>query len=487
MNQQQLEAYAHTIGALHDKFKPHSGQIKVGRALFNDDIRKIFVGCGRKWGKTEIIMYILYRWASMFPGSVCYYFAPFRKQARKIIWENQRIQNFLSSDAKEKLLAKRKDGTFDMNGDNMAIRLKNDSLIVLDGSDNYEAHRGTEPHICVYEEMKDFRPEFHIAMEPNLAVYNSPLIIIGTPPDRDCQYTELWNDWSKRDDAFCISEPSWNNPHIDKAWLESKKEELIGRGEWDVWEREYGARYVKGGANKIFPMIKESFLQPHKKVMREVQRDIKRMKKYWWADPAGASVFAVNFVFINPYNKKVYLLDEIYEARQSHMTVKYVGGEALKKRNELWTPRDEWDWTEGYDEAATWFANEMRDNFGIQMIPSQKHAKSKEEGLSLIKDIMRYGLLTVSDRCEKTFWELDNYMKDGKTGKIPKENDHTIDNIRYILVEEMYDLTEYPLPKKESEREDFRGAKISDDFPQLDDFGRMNEDIMINDVLKDAW
>ena len=457
----ELGQYANVIDILHTgKWQPHAGQIKAGRALFQDNKKTVFIQCGRKWGKTELIMYFLYRWALSNPNASCYYISPFQKQSKEIIWANNRIQNFIP----EKHIA-------DTNKTEMRITLHNKSFIKLDGSDNFEAYRGVEPDMVVFEEFKDFRPEFYTAMEPNLAVKNAPLIIIGTPPKQECQFTQLAAECRNDPTKFFIEESSYSNPHISRAWLDKKKDELIARGEWDVWEREYMGRYVKGGADKIFPMIKDSMIKPHHGVIHETRKDIKRLWKCIMADPAGASTFGVLFVGIHPNTRRVYLLDEIYETKQALMTVDNIGKQLIEKRNEIWYPRDDDDWHYGYDEAATWWANEMRDRFDINFMPTRKAYRKKEEGLSLIKDIMLHDLLTISDRCQKTFWELDNYMKD-KHGKIPKENDHQIDNIRYTLDAYMYDLNQ-TIPEEEKVLEPFEKRTLSSDFDDVDNFGRI--------------
>lgn len=456
--------YQEVIDSLHSKWIPHSGQVKAGRALFNDQKKTIFIQCGRKWGKTELIMYFLYRWALTHPGSSCYYISPFQKQSKEIVWANNRLQRFVD----RRFIAA-------INNTEMRITLRNGSFIKCDGSDNFEAYRGIEPHMVVFEEFKDFRPEFYTAMDPNLAVHNAPLIIIGTPPIMDCQFTEIALECQRSEDKFFIEEPTESNPHISKDWLKKKRAELIARGEEDVWEREYMGRYVKGGANKIFPMLSDKIVVQHEALMRKIRPDMKKLWKVAMCDPAGASVFGVLFAGINPYTKTVYLLDEIYETKQSEMTVDSVGSRLIAKRNALWHPRNEDDWYYGHDEAAAWWANELRDRFEINSMPTTKAQHKKEDGLSLIKDIILYGKLVMSDRCKKTFWEMDNYIKDDK-GKIPKVNDHQIDNLRYILGAYLYDLSDVSEVPAHEAGDDFRGAKISDDFPELDDFGRMDND-----------
>ena len=446
-----LHIYAEIITKLTEKWTPHQGQINVGQFFFRDEIKSIFVQCGRKWGKTELALYLLWRVAWQYPGSPCYFIAPFQKQAKEIVWADPRIKNF---GPREWLL----DGSSGINNTEMRLNFKNGSFIKVDGSDNYEAYRGPRFKICVYEEYKDHRPEFRRAMRPNAAVLDGLEIFIGSPPDRECDYTIVAEDHRTDPDKAFYHAPTTENPHISKDWLEKEKRDLYARGEGDVWEREYEARFVKGGASKIFPMIGKEIIRPHAEIMQSLFRDRKKLQWAWFADPAAASCFAVLFIAVNPYTKQIYALDEIYETDQGKMSVKQIGKEIIAKRNELYDDR-EWD-IEGYDEAETWFRNEWIDNFpdegGLQ--PSHKALNDKDSGLSLIKDILLAGKLTMSDRCKKTFWEMDNYFKD-KNGKIPKSNDHIIDNARYLLASLGYELNtkqEYI----ESKDEDFRGESL---------------------------
>lgn len=464
--------YTEMVDLLHKEWIPHEGQITVGEAYFIHQFHSIFVQCGRKWGKTELAMYFLWRIAKTFPGVPCYYIAPLQNQAREIVWADPRVKNF---GPREWLLP----GSTGINETEMRLRLTNNSFIKIDGSDNFNKYRGPKYKICVFEEFKDHKPEFRKAMTPNASVLQGLDLYIGSPPDVDCDYTSLAEEHRTDKEKFFYRAPTWQNPHISKIWLKKEKASLYRRGEGDVWEREYAARFVKGGASSIFPMLTESNVKPHAEVMREVYRDRRKLHWYIWNDPAGASCFAVLFVAINPYTKKVYILDEIYEKEQSEMTVKRIGRRELDKRNGLYDNPELW--LIGYDEAETWFANEWVDNFpdedGLQ--PSHKAANEKTVGLSLIKDILLADLMVISDRCKKFYWEMSNYVKD-KNGRIPKKNDHLIDDLRYILAAEGYTLSkeEEIIPEKDP---DWRGARIEDDFPSLressfagDDWGEYN-------------
>ncbi len=443
------------IEGLHAHWEPHNGQTRVLKSLFKDGIKEMFIQAGRNWGKTELMCYCLWRYAASYPGSENYYFSPFQRQSREILWASQRLQKF----GPETWIEGKP------NDSEMRVRFKNGSFIKVDGSDNVESYRGVKPRgLSVFDEFKDFRPEFYEAYDPNRAAHDSPLLIIGTPPHRECQFLDVAEDHKNNPAKRFFKAPTSENPHISKEWLEKKKCELITRGEEDVWQREYLAEYVPGGVSKIFPMLTKDIVKPHNEVLKSLYRDRRKLEYYIVADPAAASVFAVLFVAINPYSKQVYALSELYETDQARMSTRVIG-KTIQEEAESMFP--DADWTRVYDEAESWWSNEMLDAFNEGWMPTHKAAHDKEGGLSLIKDVLNAGRLTISDKCEKLFWEADNYYKD-KKGKIPKANDHLLDCLRYTLAATHYSLnqeTEYI----ESKDERFRGAKIEDDFPELRD------------------
>jgi len=386
----------------------------------------------------------------MNPGSQNYYFAPYMKQAREIVWAPRILQNFGP-----------REWTLDHNDSQMRIPFKNGSFIKADGSDNVNAYRGIKPKgLIIFDEFKDFRPEFFEAFDPNRAAFNAPLIIIGTPPGRESQFTRVRDAYKADPMKRYFHGPTAQNPHISKEWLQKKKEELEARGEADVWQREYEAIDTPHAQTKLFPMLGKEHVLPHDQVLHRLKKDRKRLEWILWADPAAASTFAVLFAAHNPYTKELYLLDEIYETEQSNLTVNQIGPRIAQKRDSI---EDTHEWRQGYDEAATWFANEMLDNFSEHYEPSSKAANSKEVGLSLIKDMLLQNKLIISDRCVKTFWEMDNYYKDG-TGKIPKVFDHEIDNLRYILSALFYSLPEQERPPELTAS---NRTKLTDDYPNL--------------------
>jgi hypothetical protein len=377
------------------------------------------------------------------------------KQSREILWATKRLQKFVGGEFIDLI-----------NNTEMRISLVNGSFIKLDGSDNVESYRGVKPQgLSVFDEFKDFRPEFYEAYEPNRAAHNSPLIIIGTPPDRECQFLTVAEEFKLKKTYFHA--PTHANPYIDKKWLADKEEELKARKEEDVWQREYLANYVPGGVSKIFPMLTRGMVIPHDVVIKRISRDLRKLEWVLACDPAAATTFAVIFIAINPYDKKVYILDEIYESDQQRMTVDQIGHRIMTMSEEL-NPHT--DWLMIYDEAEKWWQAEYHARFDEPMMPTNKAAHKKDYGLTLIKDALMQKKLVISDRCVKLFWEMDNYFKD-KLGKIPKSNDHLIDCVRYALTGGNYMLNESK-EYRELDDEKFRSARISDDFPGLDDMGQ---------------
>lgn len=464
-------AYLDIIDALHENWKPHSGQLDVGKAIFNDqNIKTVFLQCGRKWGKSEFIIYCLWRHALMNPGSSCYYFSPFMKQSREIVWSERRLQNF----GPRKYIAK-------IDNNDLRITFTNGSFIKVDGSDNYEAYRGIQPSCAVYDEFKDFHPQFHEGMAPNLAVKRAPLLLIGTPPrvdDRNyIQYIQLSDECKQRSDSLWVCKPTHENPIISKEWLESEKKKHFDRGEPDIWYREYEARLVAGGKRSIFPMLdRNKHVEKHAKIVHEIRNDIKNLEWYVVLDPGTTTCFAALYVALNPYSKKIYVMDCIYETSQAQTSIRNIYPRILETTQELYPQSDIMDdWFRGIDEAAAWANNEFLNEFGTYFTPTSKSKHKKEDGISLMKDIMLNDGLIISDKCEPLLFEMENYVTDD-FGKFPKKNDHLIDCFRYFLGQANYNSNEAFAAKRKVYQTEMVKAKNDTDFFDRKDWTQQYEE-----------
>lgn len=455
--------YTKIITILNNLWKPHAGQVPIGKALFNDGMKRIFVQCGRKFGKSEIAFYCLLRWALTKSEQECYFIGPKKKQTRRIAWK--RLKRFVSKLPKEYIDR--------ISESELEIHFTNGSTIYVDGSDDPESDRGFEVDFLVYEEFKDFKPDYHIGMEPNLAIVDAPLLIIGTPPDHECQYTEMAEECKVNESGtdFWISRKSETNPHVSAEFLTRKRKQLEDKGELDVWMREYEGVFVKGGSGAIFPMLKEhEHVMDHDLMYREfIRKDVSKLEWYCFTDPGTTTAFAGLIAAYNPYSKHMYLLDEVYETQTINTSVSIVWPKLERKMlnlNPSELPKGE-GWYRGYDEAAAWFMNEMYDQFGTSFSPTRKRDSNKEDGISLIKDMLLQGKVTISSRCKHLFKEMESYVKD-KNGKIPKKNDHLIDCLRYVLWASGYSIAAVKEPEKEKSTR--RGFRFSDDPFLIEDF-----------------
>lgn len=453
-----IRSLSDVLASLHARWQPHEGQKPVGRALFHDQILDLFIEAGRNWGKTEFVSYVLWRWAISHPGSENYYFAPFMKQAREILWSSRRMQSFGPSDWLH--------GS--PNDSQMRMQFQNGSFIKLDGSDNVEAYRGVKPKgITIFDEFKDFRPEFYEAYDPNRAAHDAPLIIIGTPPESDGQFTEVADFFKKHTKKRYFWAPSEQNPYLSREWLKAKKEELYARSEGDVWEREYMARRVRGGKRSIFPMLsRELHCKPRHHLLQELRHDLFSLEWFTAVDPGTVSTFAMLVLAINPYTRQVYVFDELYEQSIAHTSTSKIMP-SLMEKEDLCFPCEPWQkdrrescFLRTCDEAAAWFMSEALDRYQVSFQPTQKALNKKESGLSLIKDLLLHEKITIASECVHLFSEMENYVRDDQ-GRIPKINDHLIDCLRYALGAAHYSAVEKKAPEDQLARLDPRLRRLA--------------------------
>lgn len=429
----------------------HDDQIEQLKPLYEEnEINSMFISCGRKWGKTELVGYILWRHALLNPGSACYYVGPEAVHARKILWDTRRIQRFLGKDT-DKYLDKSQ-GRTGVKEQEMKILLRNGSFIQVVGSDNYQVANGLTPHIAVYDEFKAFNHRWHTEFAPNRAAKAAPLVIIGTKPrpgnkNMD-QYNEILEYAIKNPKEWYVAErTTWDNPinHLpaQKQVIEQEINQLIARGEEDVVQLEYYSRVIHGGKRSIFPMFRpDKHVFPHDELVNEIKKDRKRLEWYLIADPGTVTCFGALLVALNPYNKQVYILDEIYEKEQAATSTRRIYPRMESKAFNLY-PRSDIndDWYKCADEAAAWFMNEVMDQYHAYFAPTSKVHNKKEDGLSLIKDQLIHEVVKISDRCVNLKWEMENYALDDK-GNIPKRHDHLIDCFRYFNGASNYNMHE---------------------------------------------
>jgi hypothetical protein len=464
------------------EFYPAEGQKTIGKAILSGKYRLVFVQLGRQTGKTELVNGVTWYKGLLSPRSGMYYFCPKQKQAKEVVWSKNRIQTMNAATALDleklddfmgyaKKYVKGKP-----NNQEMRLTWVNDSFIKIDGSDNYDEYRGITPDLVIFDEYREFRPGAYDAFKASTTTKKATIVIISTPPPGKGFYTDLM-EYAKNPenkDAIFFQAPTWMNPYQDLDELASIREQYRQKGEMDVWLREYCAEFVVGGSRSIFPMLRGDEQVSHVQAMADAAR---ADDFYCIVDPGSAakgSAFAVLFATVNPYTKRIVLMDELYLTAEGEKTVGFAEEKIREKLAELAPHLSKHDWQFYYDEAATWFKNEMVER-GYAFNPTNKKAKSKDDGLSTIKDALIAKKVTWSARMKNLMWEMTNYVKDDK-GCIPKKDDHLIDAFRYLIQVSHYHIRYHASEPEAKYKSDGRPRWVTPD----QDFADARHDYLLD-------
>lgn len=450
----QIDNYAAILRALNSRWTPHAGQVPIGKAVFGEGVRKVFLSCGRQFGKTEFAIYSILRYAATNPDSMCLYVGPKQKQVEDITW--QRFMRMLPPELKANALI-----------GNREIHFPNGAVIYVRGSNEPDALRGITPQFVVYEEFKDFNPRFHDDIcGPAIEARNAKLLIIGTPPEEYTFFVRIWEEFKTEDQSEyrCFEGATLDNPHNNRKNVLKEIAKLRIRGEEAKIQREYYGRFVRGGAGSVFPMFSpEKHVRAHELIMKHsIEKDRADFEWHLMADPGTTTVFGALIIAIHPYTKHVYVLDEIYERDQAYTGTMDIWPLMQEKCYDLYPGSDLesfYDWEKGYDEAAAWFANEMMRNFGISFEKTEKALNKPTAGFSIIKALLNLESITISDRCENLIREIQGLYVDER-GKVNRScEDHLVDCLRYTLHAAKYDINETVPP---SHRPNLEGRKLKD-------------------------
>jgi PBSX family phage terminase large subunit len=420
-----LGSYAAALKALHDRWKPHKGQLAPGRALFSEGVRRIFLRFARQSGKSQFLAYSCVRWALTNPGSRVAIISPFLKQTRAIFMHSRLVEAMIPPEFLEAI--HQTDGRF---------LFKNGSVIELYGADNGEAIRGLTFDLVVIDEVKDIPMKFiDNVVTATLLVKRAPMILSGTPPDiPDHPYWTLVKQAQEDPNWRHYHLTSYDNPYVPKDDLDAERARYAARDESDVFVREFMAEFVPGSKRAIFGMLNDKdHVRPFQELFVQIAKRPDNWSYYVAMDPGTASVFAGLLVAINHYRGLVFVMNEVYATNQRETSIGQFWPKVREAMREVWEPEgsDE-PWTVVVDEAATWARSEMMDQFEQPSWPTDKAQNKKMDGISLIKDLLNRKSLYISDRCKDLLREMKSYVTNDQ-GMPLKRGDHAIDALRYAL------------------------------------------------------
>lgn len=224
--------------------------------------RFIIVRAGRKFGKTTIAETKSIKWCSL-PDDAVWFIGPTYKQVKRIAWKE-----FKRLIPREALLKK-------PNETELTFNFKNNTDLILMGSDDEDSLRGPAPRGTVLEEAASMNPEvWYEAVFPNLAPKKAPALFIGTPKGLNWFY-DLWcqaernpQDWGLF--HFTI----YDNPHISLEEIEMHRRNCPNEA---IWRQEYMAEF-ESDAGRVFIFNPDDVFVP----LSEPERDQRCYRAVDW-------------------------------------------------------------------------------------------------------------------------------------------------------------------------------------------------------------
>ncbi len=177
-----------------DLFKARDYQLPFCRAFDNQEFKKYFICWPRRSGKDVCSFNLVVR-AALRKVGVYYYVFPTYSQGKKVIYDSitNEGKRFMDYIPKELVV-----GT---NSQELKIKLANDSLIQIVGSDNIDSLMGTNPQGIVFSEYALQSPQAYALLRPILAANNGWCVMESTPRGKN-HFWELYNIATHSKDWF---------------------------------------------------------------------------------------------------------------------------------------------------------------------------------------------------------------------------------------------------------------------------------------------
>lgn len=236
--------------------KAHPGQEKILNVL-DEGTRWVLIRCGRKFGKTKLLIAWLVEMAIK-TGLVCPYIAPNKVQAKNITWDDH-IQKLLWH-------FKEIGVPYKTNEVELSVELPR-GKIQLFGVENADALRGISNWGAVaLDEYDDWEHDiWPLIIRPNLAPHLAPAIVAGTPKG----YKNLYR---LEDEGIfkCFHFTSHDNPTLDPEELKAMEKEYRSFGEsyyrqeiLAQYERPFGTVYDEWPSDNFKELKYDAFLPLH--------------------------------------------------------------------------------------------------------------------------------------------------------------------------------------------------------------------------------
>lgn len=215
----------------------HAKQLEV----FAHKARFKVVVAGRRWGKTALAKETIKVRAARKKKQRIWYIAPTYRMAKGILWEDL-LESIPKSWVKK------------VNHSSLSIKLINNSLIELKGSDRPDDLRGVGLHYVILDEFQEMHPDVWIkVIRPTLSSTGGEALIIGTPKQFRGLYP-LWKLGQVHKQRGYGQWYSWQfptalSPFIPRAEIEQARRDMDPKS----FEAEYMAQFVNVAGRVYYP------------------------------------------------------------------------------------------------------------------------------------------------------------------------------------------------------------------------------------------
>lgn len=332
------------------------------------------------------------------------YYAPTRDDAREIMWNMlaKRLENITaySNESRLEMRIKTQDG--------------GESLIVLYGWEAVQERqkgRGLANDFIVLDEVAQYRG-FWIGwdevLSPTLIDRKGSALFISTPKGYNHFY-DLYNMQEKNKDFKSFHFTSFDNPHIPNSELEREK---LSKNE-DVFAQEFLADW-----RKLEGLVYKEFHRPTHITMDEPSKVVEIVAGIDWGYTSPAASHRVRI----DGDMHFWIDSEYYHTGRT--TEQIV--EAVKLMNPIRV----------FPDPAEPDRNDTANRMGLNVM---EVSKDVEAGIDCVRTLFKQNRIHIHPDCKNLIMELETYhypdkRPDQNLQEAPvKENDHCLDEIRYVL------------------------------------------------------
>ncbi len=368
--------------------------------IAEDTHRFRVVNCGRRFGKTTLAIEEI-KGKALGGCPRIAYIAPTYQQARDIAWEAlKRELAPITIAANESRLE-------------LKVRAKNgeESIIVLRGWESVETLRGQAFGFIVIDEIamvRNFWVNWQEVIRPTLTDMKGEVLFISTPKGFNHFY-DLYNLKNTDPDFNSFHFTSYDNSHIPAEEIDKAKTQITE----DRFAQEYLAdfRKTEGLVYKGFDRNKHVFSE-------STYMTVERLAgiDWGWTNPASSHSLDKDT------DRHYWINNEFYKTNQStSQIIEWV--KALRP-------------AKVYPDPAEPDRNEEARKAGLNV---REVSKDIEAGVACLQELFKQDRIHIHASCINLIWELETYSypdkkPDHNENELPiKENDHALDEIRYVL------------------------------------------------------